>query len=384
MRIHSFIVCGFLLLLMACSSFKKNFTGADSNSISGLRFIDEYEVPHGIKWEGTEIGGLSGIDYNEKEGLYYMVCDDPSARGSARFYTARILIDEKGIDTVIFTGVTIIQNREGKPYSDITKDLAHSTDLEAMRYNPLYDVLVRSSEGQRRVRPGQHEIQQPDIVVMNRSGTWIDSFTLPANIYMQATEKGPRHNSVFEGLDFANGYQRLFVCLEEPLYEDGHKAGTGDSTSWVRMLEFDMQTKKALSQYAYEIGPVPYPAVPVGAFQVNGVSDIMHVGDKRFLVIERAFSAGRVESDIRVFLADVNGAEDISANPSIGEWPVKRPVSKRLLLDMNKALDTEVYNVEGVTWGPRLANGHRSLVFVTDNNFNPLEKTQFFLFEVLP
>ena len=40
-------------------------------------------------------------------------------------------------------------------------------------------------------------------------------------------------------------------------------------------------------------------------------------------------------------------------------------------------------NIEGVTFGPRLANGHKTLVFVADNNFSPLEKAQLLLFEVI-
>jgi hypothetical protein len=39
-------------------------------------------------------------------------------------------------------------------------------------------------------------------------------------------------------------------------------------------------------------------------------------------------------------------------------------------------------NIEGVTFGPTLPNGHKTLVFVSDNNFLPIEKTQFLLFEI--
>ena len=39
-------------------------------------------------------------------------------------------------------------------------------------------------------------------------------------------------------------------------------------------------------------------------------------------------------------------------------------------------------NIEGITFGPILPDGKRSLLFVADNNFNPLEKTQFLLFEI--
>ena len=41
-------------------------------------------------------------------------------------------------------------------------------------------------------------------------------------------------------------------------------------------------------------------------------------------------------------------------------------------------------NVEGMTFGPTLPNGHKTLVCVADNNFEILEKTQFLLFEILP
>jgi hypothetical protein len=41
-------------------------------------------------------------------------------------------------------------------------------------------------------------------------------------------------------------------------------------------------------------------------------------------------------------------------------------------------------NVEGITLGPILPNGHQSIILVVDNNFSPLEKTQFFLLEIIP
>jgi hypothetical protein len=56
-------------------------------------------------------------------------------------------------------------------------------------------------------------------------------------------------------------------------------------------------------------------------------------------------------------------------------------VSKKLLLNMDN-LGIYIDNIEGVTFGPTLSNGKRSLIFVADNNFNPLERSQFLLFEI--
>ena len=40
-------------------------------------------------------------------------------------------------------------------------------------------------------------------------------------------------------------------------------------------------------------------------------------------------------------------------------------------------------NIEGVTFGQVLPNEHRTLIFIADNNFNPLEQSQLLLFEVI-
>jgi hypothetical protein len=134
----------------------------------------------------------------------------------------------------------------------------------------------------------------------------------------------------------------------------------------------------------YEIDAIPYPANPPGAFKINGISDILYLGGEKFIVIERAYSTGRVPTDIKIYLADVAGAENITEIPSLKIQPAKRPIKKKLLLDMNNTLKRDIFNVEGVTFGPILPNGRRSLVLVTDNNFNAKEKTQFLLFEVVP
>jgi hypothetical protein len=39
-------------------------------------------------------------------------------------------------------------------------------------------------------------------------------------------------------------------------------------------------------------------------------------------------------------------------------------------------------NIEGMTFGPLLSNGHKTLVFVADNNFSKDQKAQLLLFEI--
>lgn len=370
-----------IVLLTGCSSARKSAGKSSAGDIKEIRFISEFILPGGMQLKNTTIGGLSGIDYDLKRDLYYMISDDPSSKGPTRFYTARIPLSEKGIDSVEIIDVTALLNPQGEPYPDITKDRIHSADVEAMRYDGKRDEFIWSSEGQRFIRDGKQELEDPAIVIMDRSGHYKDSFALPANMHIQGIEKGPRHNSVFEGASFDEDNSHVYISLEEPIYEDGPRAGGGDSTAWIRILKFNRQLKQVVAQYAYQIDAVPYPPNPPGAFKLNGVSDILYLGNDKFIVIERGYSAGRIPSDIRVYLADIKGAEDISS-VSLQLQPAKKPIAKKLLLDMN-SLGRFIDNIEGVTFGPVLSNGHRSLVFVADDNFAKNQKSQFLLFEII-
>lgn len=331
--------------------------------------------------KGTIIGGLSSIDYDAARDLYYIVCDDPSSKGPARYYTASISLNEKGIDSVSILNVTPLLNSNGQTFPDITKDRRHSVDVEAMRYDAKRDELIWSSEGQRYMVDSV-ALEDPAIYIMNRDGHYKDSFLLPSNMHIVLEEKGPRHNGVFEGISFDKDYSHVFISVEEPLFEDGHLAAGGDTTGWIRILKFNRKLKQCVAQYAYQIDAVPYPADPPGAFKVNGVSDILYLGNDKFIVMERAYSTGRIPSDIRLYIADAKGAEDITTH-TLESDPPKKPITKKLLLDMN-TLGQHIDNVEGVTFGPLLPNGHKTLLFVTDDNFFSHQKTQFFLFEVIP
>ncbi|HEY8959025.1 esterase-like activity of phytase family protein, partial [Chitinophaga sp.] len=136
-------------------------------------------------------------------------------------------------------------------------------------------------------------------------------------------------------------------------------------------------------QYAYKLEPVAHPAIPENAFKVNGISDIMVLGDDKLLTIERSFSTGVKDCTIKVFITDLHNATDISGINSLQTDTRFKPAAKTLLLDF-VSLGKYIDNIEGVTFGPVLPNGHRSLVFVADNNFSEKEENQFFLFEIIP
>ena len=379
-RLLIFCIC--ICSISSCCTTKNLKVTQPRPGITAIKFLGEYDIPFAFTYNNTTVGGLSGIDYDAKHDCYYMICDDRSSINPARFYTANIFLTEKGIDSVRFTSVNYMLQPGGTVYPNNKQDPYNTPDPEAMRYDPLRNQLVWNSEGERFIKEKDTVLSDPAIRIINMNGKFADSFSIPSNLRMQAMEKGPRQNSVFEGMSFADNYKTLFISVEEPLYEDGPRADLTENDAYIRILEFDVDNKKNISQYAYKLAPVAFPPDPATTFKINGVPDILSIGNDALLVIERSFSAGHTESNIKIFMADLSRATDIKNISSL--WKNKNFIAatKKLLLNMDE-LGIYTDNIEGVTFGPVLPNGHKTLLFVSDNNFNPLEKTQLLLFEVV-
>lgn len=382
--IRSLILCmkvfGYFLIVCSLSSscsVSKRTTGV---SINSLKYLGEYVVPYDQQFKGTTVGGLSGIDYDAAKDLYYLICDDRSERSPARFYTAKIKVTSNGIANVEFVNVTTLLKPDGKPYPDTKMDPANSPDPEGIRYNPVSGKFIWTSEGERIIKK-EIVIQQPAITIINKAGQYVDTFALAPQMRNYPTERGLRRNSSYEGLTFADNYKSLFVSAEEPLYEDGAPAGLSDAIAYTRLIKYDMGTRKPVAQYAYDLEAVAHAPVPANEFMINGITDVLSIGPDKLLVIERSYSKGVQSNTVRAFVADLTNATDISGIISLTEQYFKYPVSKKLLINMDD-LGIEIDNIEGVTFGPDLPNGHKTLIFVSDNNFAKEQKTQFLLFEV--
>ena len=98
-------------------------------------------------------------------------------------------------------------------------------------------------------------------------------------------------------------------------------------------------------------------------------------------MIERSFSTGRAACTIKVFITDYSQATDIRNQTLKGNQNFI-PVTKKLLMNMDD-LGIYIDNIEGVCFGPLLPNGHKTLLFISDNNFSEIQKTQLMLFELI-
>ncbi|QJB41071.1 esterase-like activity of phytase family protein [Chitinophaga oryzae] len=383
MKISRFLLSLMIMAFMAgCVSTRPAAHSANTR-FGKLRFIGAQTIPHNMPFMGAVTGGLSGIDYDASRQQYYMICDDRSELAPARFYTAKLYFSGQSFDSVRFTGMTTLLQQNGHPYPGAKINAALTPDPEALRHNAKKDRFVWSSEGERIVNNKDTILTNPGIYEISPDGRYLDSFALLSQFRMQATENGPRRNGAFEGLGFTPGYRYTFVSLEEPRYEDGPRADVNDTTALTRLIKYDNNTLQPVAQYAYRLEPVAHPAVPANAFKVNGISDILVLSDDRLLSIERSFSSGVKDCTIKVFLTDLRGATDISQINSLKTATGVKTVTKSLLFDF-ASLGKYIDNIEGVTFGPVLPNGHQSLVFVADNNFSAAEESQFFVFELIP
>jgi hypothetical protein len=251
-------------------------------------------------------------------------------------------------------------------------------DIEAVRVDPQGGSIWYASEGNGSLG------MAPFIGQAEADGTYRARLALPPMFRADAAHtSGPRSNLSFEGLSFAPDGQSIWLGMEAPMYQDGPLA-TPEHGAVSRFSRFDLQGR-VLAQYAYPLDPVQGVPAP-GRFADNGVSELLVFDAQHLLALERSGvqdASGRFAFYIRLYLVTLDGATDISGVAALS-GAAYQPLQKRLLLDLNAAGMAKVDNLEGMSWGPPLPNGHRSLVLISDDNFSPDQVTQLLVFDVPP
>ena len=346
-----------------------------------VRLIGQVNVPYRFDYQGTTVGGLSSLAYRPDTRTYYLMCDDPATAQAARFYEASLDFDAEQFRAVNFTRTVSLKRPDGTPFPNAATDRNGTIDPEGLAYNPATGNLYWSSEGERTPATNPPVLVQPFIREMNPNGDHVAEFALPDLFRMKATDNGPRRNGVFEALTLSADGRHLYAALEEPRYEDGPRADVGVG-GVVRILKFDLASRNLVAQYAYPIDKVHAAPNPAGQFSLNGVVEMLPLADNTLLVMERSFASG-VTPDfaVKLYEADLRAATDVSNLPALS-GATYTPAAKKLLLDVGTTGISRVDNLEGMTFGPNLPNGNRSLVLVSDDNFNPLQVTQFLAFEL--
>ncbi len=331
-----------------------------------LDFRGEAVLEEGTSYAGTPVGGLSGLTYDDQRGVFYAVSDDRSSLAPARFYTVRLSVAAGRLttDDVTVTDVTVLRRPDGSTFP------AGSIDPEDIALTRDRHLLI-TSEGD------ASTLVDPFVREFTLSGRQIEDFPVPAPFLPTAdASSGIRNNLAFESAGVTPNGRTLFTGTENALVQDGPVA-TAETGSPVRLLQYDIKHARLTKQYVYRTDPVVAAPQPATGFATNGLVDLLPVGSRSLLALERSFSEG-VGNSIRIYRVDLAGAQDVSRYDSLAGRTV-READKTLVLDL-ATLGITLDNVEGLAFGPVLPDGRRSLVLVSDDNFSDSQKNQVLLF----
>lgn len=340
-----------------------------------LDFIGQQIIATGTQFQGTTIGGLSGLDYVKSTGRFAVISDDRSQLNPARFYAFELDLSAGGFTAATPVGVTTLLRPDGSAYP------ALQIDPEAIRRTAA-GTYVYTSEGDGNVA----RLQTPFVREMAADGSYIRDFAVDAARYAPTADAstGIRNNLAFESLTIAPDGAMLFTATENALIQDG-PAATVANGSPSRIIAFSSATGAAIAEYVYQTEPVLLPPNPQGGFATNGLVELLALSDTRFIAVERSFAVGapttgNTGNSIRLYEVSIANATDVRGVAALAGADYVA-ASKTLLFDLD-VLGIPLDNIEGISFGPTLENGKRSLVLVSDNNFGATQFTQFLAFSV--
>lgn len=359
-----------------------------------LTYLGQQIVPTSASFRGLPMGGLSSIDYVPDTGRYLAISDDRSDRGPARFYELTLDLAkfrrsaDPGGAGVTVVDMTTILDLDGQPFG------RNKVDPESLRLDTRRNLIYWSNEGQR----VSGAMQNPTVRRMHPDGRPAGEFPVPAYYHptssaggLAAGDMGVYNNLAFESIAITPDGKTVWTMSENGLTQDSLPTAVGRG-SRARMLSFDLDTGKAGAEYVYEVGALPFAPARAGDFATNGVPDMLALSAHEFIVIERAFAVGAMTpgvaaltrqptgNTIKLYRIDTRGATDVSGWASIKGREVV-PVKRTMLLDLSSLKNDDgsvlaLDNIEGISFGP-MVDGKRTLILVSDNNFNPAQFTQF-------
>jgi hypothetical protein len=349
------------------------FTNLPSSAVevSNIEFIGEATLPKGLIFKKTEVGGLSGITYNAKNNLYYAISDDRGQKAAARFYTLKIDLSKGYLKKsgVIPVDVTTLLNENDQTFRP------SETDTEGIALTNKSTIFI-SSEGDaaKLINPFIKEFSLS-------SGKEITTLPIPNKFLPdKAGKQGIRNNLAFESLTITPDQKNLFTATENALIQDG-VAAKPNIGSPCRILQYNLLNGQPEKEFLYQTEPVSPFLNLTGKF-ASGLPDLLALDNQgHFLSLERSFTG--LGFAISLFQVSLEGADDIHQIDSLLTVDSKniKPAQKKLLLDL-RTLDVLLDNIEGLTLGPKLPDGQQSLILVSDNNFNSLQRTQILAFKM--
>lgn len=308
-------------------------------------------LPSQYPFADHRVGGLSGIDYRPSENDYLMISDDRGTHGGARVYQAHLSLGAGGKMAIRIEKTITLRQADGSPFA-VEGVAGTGTDGETLRALGS-DRLYWANEAE------SAESGDPQVFEATLPGGDSVPLAMPKHLAPAGDRsRGPRHNRSFEGLSI-DPDGNLWLGLEAPLIEDGAPPSLA-SGSWTRIVR--------LARNGEDGGDYLYPLEPIarqlpGRLADNGLSELIALPGPAFLVLERSGSQqpdGGFDYVTRIFCAYPGREIDAGGTARL---------DKHLVVELNRLGAFDNANFEGMTFGPRLPDGRRSLILVADNDF---------------
>jgi hypothetical protein len=321
------------------------------------------------------------------------------------------------INGFTLTGTTLFKQQNGAAYNG----------LNPMLLNGSSGVLGGSldPEGLARLANGNFLVSDeygPSVIEFAPDGSFVRQFQTPANLVPKQTDGttnyvdgrptitgGRQDNRGFEGLTVTPDGKIAYAILQDPLVNEGRNGSTADGrySRNVRIVRYDVATGQATGQFIYQLEAVADINNRIDGtandFSANaqgrsiGVSGIQALSNGTLLVLERDNrglgvddpTAANPVGSKRIYRIDLAGATDVSAVSLAGTNDLPsgvRAVTKAAtpFVDIAAALRAMGLaipeKIEGMAFGPRLADGSYTLIVATDNDFSVTQNgsgTQF-------
>lgn len=343
--------------------------------VTDVELLGLASVPAGLVVDSTTVGGLSALTYDADNDRYYVLSDDGGNIDPARFYTVQIDLSDGLLTSsdLTFSGATTLLDESNAPY------LAGTIDPEGLALGQDGTLFVASEGFATAIPP-----VDPFVREFALDGRPLRSLSVPDKFLPDGSStRGVRSNLGFESLTSRPDARFLFAAVENALAQDG-PASTLDSGTLSRIAMFDQTLGQPVQELVYVADAVADAPAPAGGLATSGLVELQALDNNgSFLALERSFSDG-AGFTVKLYQAQAQGALDVSSVDSLFRadavvpFEIDPPVEKSVLIDFADLGLGYVDNIEGMTFGPDLPDGRKTLILVSDNNFATFIPTRFF------
>ena len=372
-RLGDVLLVSVLTLFVLMTSFVSPVLAQDRVFLNvSLDFVAASQLPQ--QKLGTPVE-VSAITYDRQRDRLYALCNNPNQSAPVRFCTLKLTFDPTADSTKIgfqvdIETITLTNNNSQHTQGTI--------DPGGIAVTPQKTVFISSDVTGDSIVPA---VQEFDL----SSGRLLTSLPIPKRYLPDAINNNTRTRGIQDNLGFtsltlnptgtipASGEPiRLFTATESALVQDKLPGEAGAKSRLLHYL-IGYGPPVLIAEHLYLLDPSPSDATSNGLVELLALDQGGH-----FLSLERSKSPSGFSA--KLFQMTTGGATDTSRIDSL-KGPINgiQPVKKKLVLDLRE-LGISLSNLQGMTFGPRLPDGTRSLLLVGSN---PAQRvTQFLLFRL--